>query len=191
MPDTTRPAPTATVPSGSGSDAMRFWARWRADTAVAVGWLRGSVDTWVPRRGSGHRPADGWCVRRPASVGEGPLWRRIRCGSRGAVGLPAPGCLGARERQRAGVRQRVDGAVVDGGEEGGVEAVHQVREPDDEAQLHDLRLLEVRGERGVELVVDRQHAGAGLRVADDGGGFRVVDALGQRVVAEMRELLVV
>ena len=41
---------------------------------------------------------------------------------------------------------------------------------------------------GVKAVIDWVHAGARLRVPDDGGGFVVVDALGERVVPKMGEL---
>ena len=49
----------------------------------------------------------------------------------------------------------------------------------------------MRGERPVEIVADREHAGARLRVLDDGRALVVEQPTLQRVISEMCQLFVV
>ena len=71
-----------------------------------------------------------------------------------------------------------------------MEPVDLVRQPDGGAQLDDLLRVEVTGQVAVELVRDRLQPGRCLRVADDGRLFRRVDAMGQRIVVQVGDLLV-
>ena len=99
----------------------------------------------------------------------------------GAVGL-------RRDGKRAARADRLRGAVVEVGQERCVEAVHQVREPDHEAEVDDLLLGEVTEEVVVHLVGDRLVAMRRLRVADDRGLVVGIHTVGERVVAEMSDL---
>ena len=71
-----------------------------------------------------------------------------------------------------------------------MEPIDLVGQPDGGAQLDDLLRVEVTGQVAVELVGDRLQPGRRLGVADDRRLFGRVDAIGQRIVVQMGDLLV-
>jgi len=69
-----------------------------------------------------------------------------------------------------------------------VEAIHDVGQTDDEAELDDRRQLEVRGELCEQVIVDAFHARRRAGVTHYGALDIAVNVFGQRLVAQVGDL---
>ena len=93
------------------------------------------------------------------------------------------------QRKRAGPESG-SGVVVEVGVEQRMEAVDDAAVADGEAQLDHLLCIEVRTQVGEELIGDGRHARTCLGKAHDGGLGRTVDTFGERVLAQVGDLVV-